>query len=69
MRTQHVAPLGELVTVAYDLAARHSKDPHEISRLATQIVADIRRRSQAFDQARRDTANHRLSTPLHRSSP
>jgi hypothetical protein len=47
------APLGELVAVAYDLAARHSKDPHEVSRLATQIVADIRGRSLAFDRARR----------------
>ncbi len=64
--TQHVAALGELVAVAYDLAARHSKDPHEISRLATQIVADIRRRSQAFDRARLDANTADLRTPFPR---
>lgn len=40
------APLGELVVAVYDEAARYSADPREVSRLATQTVARMVRRSR-----------------------
>ena len=37
------AQLGEVVAAAFDKAAHYSRDPKEVSRLATQAVAHILR--------------------------
>ena len=39
-------PLGELVVAAFDVAAQHSSDPREVSRLATRTVMDMLRFSR-----------------------
>ena len=45
MKTQgrKTAQFGELVVVAFDNAAQYSKDPEEVSRLATSAVFSILR--------------------------
>ena len=40
------AQLGELVTATFDMAAKYSRDPEEVSRLATRAVMHILRRSR-----------------------
>jgi len=39
------ARLGDLIVAVYDIAAQYSKDPREISRLATSAVQSMLRRS------------------------
>jgi hypothetical protein len=43
---QTTAQLGELVVIAFDEAARFSKDPLEVSRLATQAITNMLRRAR-----------------------
>jgi hypothetical protein len=40
---RRTVPLGELVVAAFDVAARQSEDPREISRLATRTVRHLLR--------------------------
>jgi hypothetical protein len=40
-RKPRTAPLGELVTTAFDQAATYSRDPKEITRLATQAITHL----------------------------
>ena len=40
---QRITQLGELVVAVFDAAARYSKSPLEVSRLATQTVAHMLR--------------------------
>lgn len=35
--------IGELVAAAFDVAARYSTDPREVSRLATRVVSHMLR--------------------------
>ncbi len=65
-RARTSASLGELVAAAYDYAAGLSADPHEISRLVTGVVADLRDRSQRFTRNRlpRSRGIVREATPL-----
>jgi hypothetical protein len=59
------AQLGELIVTAFDSAARYSRDPQEVSRLATQAVAlMLRRARRTFDST--VTANH-MTTGADRS--
>lgn len=44
-RTHGTARLGDLIAAAFDEAARHSADPKEVSRLATQAVRYLLRRA------------------------
>lgn len=41
---QKTMPLGELVTAAFDKAARDSNDPREVSRMATQALSRMLQR-------------------------
>jgi hypothetical protein len=45
-RRHRTAPLGELIAAAFDEAARHSADPKEVARLATQAVSHMLRRAR-----------------------
>jgi hypothetical protein len=38
---QTTVELGDLIQAIFDEAARHSTDPREVSRLATQAVAQV----------------------------
>jgi hypothetical protein len=38
---QMTVELGDLIQAVFDEAARHSTDPREVSRLATQAVAQL----------------------------
>ena len=40
------ARLGDVIAAAFDEAARRSVDPREVSRLATQTVRQLMRRSR-----------------------
>jgi hypothetical protein len=42
-RARKTVPLGELVAATFDRAARYSRDPEEVSRLATRAVAHLLR--------------------------
>ena len=42
-QTPKTVRLGELVVIAFDMAARHSTSPREISRLATTTVMRVLR--------------------------
>ena len=55
MRKQNraTARLGDLVAAVFDEAAEYSKDPEEVSALATRAVAHILRRRAGRPQARR----------------
>lgn len=44
--TRKTVLLGDLIVAAFDIAARHSTDPREVSRLATKAVAAVLRRTQ-----------------------
>jgi hypothetical protein len=46
-RNQQTASLGQLVAAAFDEASRYSTDPDEVARLATEVVAQLRKRSRA----------------------
>ena len=37
--------LGELIVAVFDIAAQHSTDPREVSRLATEAVGNMLRRA------------------------
>lgn len=49
-------PLGELVAIAFDIAAEINTDPQEISRLATAVVTNILRRQRKPSPLPRATA-------------
>lgn len=48
MKTEprETAQLGELIETVFDIAARYSADPREISHLATRAVMEILRRAR-----------------------
>ena len=46
MKTDKTAQLGDLIADAFDEAARHSTDPREVSRLATEAVMLLARRAR-----------------------
>lgn len=48
MHLHKTAPLGELVAAVFDEAAQHASDPAEVSRLATQAVMNLVRRSRGL---------------------
>ena len=48
------ALLGDLVVAAYDVAAKHSSDPREVSRLATRTVMDMLRRARRTGGSKRE---------------
>jgi hypothetical protein len=50
---QKSAQLGELVAAVFDEAMSYSKDPREVSRLATRTVTRMVRRSRRATQAQR----------------
>jgi hypothetical protein len=60
MPVYRTVQFGDLVVAAFDEAARHSRDPHEVSRLATGAVKDIlwraRRSSRATTRLRLDVS-------------
>lgn len=41
---RQTVPLGDLIVVAYDEAARYTKDPAKVTLLATRAVLDLIRR-------------------------
>lgn len=43
---RRIVRLGELVAAAYDMAARYSTDPREVSLLATRAVARLLQRGR-----------------------
>jgi hypothetical protein len=43
---QKTAQLGELVATTFDMAAKYSRNPEEVSRLATIAVMHILRRAR-----------------------
>jgi hypothetical protein len=43
---RETAQLGELIVAVFDIAARYSADPREISHLATRAVMEILRRAR-----------------------
>jgi len=44
--SRKTAPLGDLIVAAFDSAARYSRDPREVSRLATQAIDHMLRGAQ-----------------------
>lgn len=48
MHLHETAPLGELVAAVFDEAALYASDPAEVSRLATQVVMNLLRRSRGL---------------------
>lgn len=45
-QTRNAVTLGELVVVAFDIAAQRSTDSREVSRLATEVVLDLVHRAR-----------------------
>ena len=52
MKTEKTAQLGDLIADAFDEAARHSTDPREVSRLATEAVMLLMRRARRLSASR-----------------
>jgi hypothetical protein len=45
-KTDKTARLGDVIAAVFDEAARYSRDPREVSRLATRAVRHLMRRPQ-----------------------
>jgi hypothetical protein len=51
--TRNTVQLGELVVAAFDIAAQHTTDPREASRLATEVVVNLLRRARGTSHSAR----------------
>ena len=52
-RIYKTARIGDLISAAFDVAGRHSIDPLEVSRLATQVVVHMLRHARRTSIATR----------------
>jgi hypothetical protein len=54
---QKTVPLGELILTVFDKAAQYSRDPREVSRLATQTLAHMLLRDRNLTVSRPSTGS------------